>query len=65
VLVTAEKIPSAAEPEIDAPLYVQVRFHLVGSSVGVVSAAVCPTNAVENVHPLGCVVVVGMIELKS
>ena len=27
--------------------------------------AVGPSKAVENVHPAGCVVVVGMIELKS
>src|SRR5438105_5938336 len=65
VLVTTENIPSAAEPAIGAaPVYVHVIFQRLALSVGVVSGAVGPSNAEENVQPEGCVVIVGMIELK-
>jgi len=42
VAVTAENIPSAAEPLIGTPPYVQVRFQRLALSVGLVSAAVGP-----------------------
>ena len=54
VEVITENIPSAAEPTIGlAPLYVQVRFKMLGLSVGDVRAAVGPINACEKVQPVG------------
>ena len=66
VEVITENIPSAAEPLIGVePVYVQVRFKMLGLSVAFTNGGVGPKSACENVQPVGCVFEPGAIVPKS